>query len=90
MFGKSIGANGEDLCKVISYRSSPPRGALFSLLVCLEFNPASLWWGVSRTADYDPMARPISLIIGTLYSLLAGAVAGALFGWLYNSFVERF
>jgi hypothetical protein len=39
---------------------------------------------------YDPMARPISLIIGTLYSLLAGALAGALFGWLYNSFVDRF
>jgi hypothetical protein len=39
---------------------------------------------------YDPMARPISLIIGTLYSLIAGAVAGALFGWLYNSFVEKF
>jgi hypothetical protein len=39
---------------------------------------------------YDPTARPISLIIGTIYSLIAGGVAGALFGWLYNSFVDRF
>jgi hypothetical protein len=26
--------------------------ALFSLRVYLEFNLASLWWGVSRTADF--------------------------------------
>jgi hypothetical protein len=25
-----------------------------------------------------------------LYSLIAGAVAGGLFGWLYNSLVESF
>jgi hypothetical protein len=30
------------------------------------------------------------VLVGTLYSLIAGAVAGLLFGWLYNSFVERF
>jgi hypothetical protein len=30
------------------------------------------------------------VIVGTLYSLIVGAVAGALFGWLYNSFVESF
>jgi hypothetical protein len=68
---------------------------LVSLRISLKFNPASLWWSLSRLltslyVGYDPMAGPISVIIGTLYSLIAGAVAGALFGWLYNSFVERF
>ena len=36
-----------------------------------------------------PGERPIGIIVGTLYSLLAGALAGLLFGWLYNAFVER-
>jgi len=30
-----------------------------------------------------------SVIIGTLYAALDGAVAGALFGWLYNLFVPK-
>lgn len=55
----------------------PYGGALLALL-------SSLYLG------YDPTAGPISVLVGTLYSLIAGAVAGALFGWLYNSFVERF
>jgi hypothetical protein len=56
----------------------PPYGGAYLALL------TSLYIG------YDPLAPPISLIIGTLYSLIAGGVAGALFGWLYNSFVERF
>ena len=28
------------------------KGALFSLRLSVEFNLASLWWGVSRTADF--------------------------------------
>ena len=56
----------------------PPYGGAFLALL------TSLYVG------YDPMARPIGVIVGTLYSLIAGAVAGGLFGWLYNSFVERF
>ena len=56
----------------------PPYGGAFLALL------TSLYLG------YDPVARPISLIIGTLYSALAGALFGALFGWLYNRFVERF
>jgi hypothetical protein len=35
----------EVFCKVLSYRISPPQGALFSLRVSVEFNHASLWWG---------------------------------------------
>jgi hypothetical protein len=56
----------------------PPYGGAYLALL------TSLYFG------YDPTAGPISLIIGTLYSLIAGGVAGALFGWLYNSFVDRF
>ena len=55
----------------------PYGGALLALL-------SSLYLG------YDPTAGPISLLVGTLYSLIAGAVAGGLFGWLYNSLVESF
>ena len=38
---------------------------------------------------YDPVNWPIAVIVGTLYSLLAGALAGLLFGCLYNFFAER-
>ena len=55
----------------------PYGGALLALL-------SSLYLG------YDPTTGPISLLVGTLYSLIAGAVAGGLFGWLYNSLVESF
>jgi hypothetical protein len=56
----------------------PPYGGAYLVLL------TSLYLG------YDPIMVPISLLVGTLYSLLAGAVAGALLGWLYNSLVERF
>jgi hypothetical protein len=56
----------------------PPYGGAFLALL------TSLYLG------YDPIAGPISVLLGTLYSLIAGAVAGALFGWLYNSLVESF
>jgi hypothetical protein len=38
---------------------------------------------------YDPINWPIAVIVGALYSLLAGALAGLLFGCLYNFFAER-
>ena len=66
---------------------------LFVSLVNLILPPyggAYLALLTSLYPGYDPTARPISLLVGTIYSLIAGGVAGALFGWLYNSFVERF
>ncbi len=39
---------------------------------------------------YHPETGPVSFIIGTSYALIIGAVVGAVFGWLYNNFVERF
>jgi hypothetical protein len=37
---------------------------------------------------YRPEAGPVSIIVGSLYAFVGGAAAGALFGWLYNSFVD--
>jgi hypothetical protein len=56
----------------------PPYGGAFLALL------TSLYLG------YDPTTGPISVLVGTLYSLIGGAVAGGLFGWFYNSFVESF
>jgi hypothetical protein len=50
----------------------PPYGGTFLALM------TSLYPG------YDPTAGPISIIVGTLYALVAGAAAGAVFGWTYN------
>jgi hypothetical protein len=38
---------------------------------------------------YDPLTGPISVIVGTLYALLSGAIAGALLAWLYNRFATN-
>ena len=35
-------------------------------------------------SGYDPGPGIGSIIIGTLYGLVDGAIAGAVFGWLYN------
>ena len=44
----------------------PPYGGAFLVLL------TSLYLG------YDPSTGPVSVLVGTLYSLIAGAVAGAL------------
>src|SRR5215475_1775698 len=41
---------------------------------------------MSLFPGYDPLTLPLGIIVGTLYSLVAGALAGLLFGWLYNFF----
>lgn len=38
---------------------------------------------------YDPVNWPIGIIVGSLYSFLAGALAGLLFASLYNFFCAR-
>lgn len=38
---------------------------------------------------YDGTALFSSVIIGTLYGFLDGAIAGLVFAWLYNAFVNQ-
>jgi predicted ABC-type sugar transport system permease subunit len=74
-------------------------GALFKAVVFLfislmnlilrPYGGAYLAALTSLYPGYDPLNWPAALIIGTLYSLLAGALAGLLFGCLYNFFAER-
>lgn len=74
-------------------------GALFEVIVFLfitlmnlilrPYGGAYLALLSSLYPGYDPINVPIALILGTIYSLIAGALAGLLFGGLYNFFTER-
>jgi hypothetical protein len=67
-------------------------GFLFVSLMNLLFRPyggAYLAQLTSIYPGYDPVSGPIGILVGTFYSLLAGALAGLLFGWLYNFFAEK-
>jgi len=74
-------------------------GALFKAVVFLfislmnlvlrPYGGAYLAMLSSLYPGYDPVSVPIALVVGTLYSLLAGGFAGLLFGWLYNFFTAR-
>jgi hypothetical protein len=67
-------------------------GFLFVSLMNLVFRPyggAYLALLTSIYPGYDPVSRPLGILAGTLYSLLSGALAGLLFGWLYNIFAAR-
>ena len=67
-------------------------GFLFVSLMNVILRPyggAYLVLLVSLYPGYDPLSGVVGLIVGTLYSLLAGAFAGLVFGMLYNFVVER-
>ena len=74
-------------------------GALFETIVFLfitlmnlilrPYGGAYLALLSSLYPGYDPINVPNALILGTVYSLIGGAFAGLLFGWLYNFFAER-
>ena len=67
-------------------------GFLFISLMNLVLRPyggAYLAILYSLYPGYDPVNVPVAVIVGTLYSLLAGALAGLLFACLYNFFAER-
>ncbi len=38
---------------------------------------------------YHPGTGAGSVVTGTIYALVDGAIGGAIFGWLYNMFVAR-
>jgi hypothetical protein len=73
-------------------------GALFKAVVFLfislmnlalrPYGGAYLALISSLYPGYDPINWPVAIILGTLYSLLAGALAGLVFGYLYNLFVK--
>jgi hypothetical protein len=65
---------------------------LFISLMNLLLRPYGGGYLASLTSlypGYDPLNWPIAVIIGTLYSLLAGGLAGLLFGCLYNFFAKH-
>jgi hypothetical protein len=67
-------------------------GFLFVSLMNLVFRPyggAYLALLTSIYPGYDPVSGPLGIIVGTLYSLVAGALAGLLLGWLYNFFSPK-
>jgi hypothetical protein len=67
-------------------------GFLFVSLMNLVLRPyggAYLALLTSIYPGYDPVSGLIGILVGTFYSLVAGALAGLLFGWLYNIFAAR-
>lgn len=53
------------------------------------YGGAYLGMMTSLYPGYRPEAGPVSIIVGGLYAFVAGAAAGVVFGWLYNTFVDR-
>jgi hypothetical protein len=53
-------------------------------LVWPGYGLAVLNWAASVYPGYHPGTGVGSVVTGTLYAFVDGAVAGALFGWLYN------
>ena len=82
----------------LSIKAMVIAGALFKTIVFLFISLMNLilrpYGGhylallTSLYPGYDPLDWPIAVILGTLYSLLAGALAGLVFGWFYNFFAE--
>lgn len=82
----------------LSLKAMIVAGALFKTVVFLfislmnlllrPYGGAYLAALTSLYPGYDPVNWPIAIIVGTLYSLLAGALAGFLFGYLYNLFAK--
>ncbi len=48
-----------------------------------------LQFAASVYPGYDASGSFGDLIVGTIYALVDGAVAGLIFGWLYNMFTGR-
>jgi hypothetical protein len=84
----------------LSIRAMIAAGALLEAIVFLfislmnlvlrPYGGAYLALLSSLYPGYDPVNWPLAIILGTIYSLLFGALAGLLFAWLYNLFVDAF
>ena len=66
--------------------------AIFTLalanLMWPNYGRAVLDWAASVYPGYHPGSGVGSVLTGTLYALVDGAVAGAFFGWLYNRLAQ--
>ena len=58
-------------------------------IILPPYGGAFLGMMMSLYPGYNPADGPISIIIGSMYAVVAGGVTGAVFGWLYNTFVKR-
>jgi len=53
-------------------------------LIWPSYGRAVLDWSASVYPGFHPGSGIGSVVTGTLYALVDGAVAGGVFGWLYN------
>ena len=58
-------------------------------LIWPSYGQAFLQLCASIYPGYRPGTGISSVICGTIYALVDGAVGGAIFGWLYNMFAAR-
>ena len=58
-------------------------------LIWPSYGRAFLELTASLYPGYQPGSGWGSVVTGTLYGLVDGAVSGAVFAWLYNLFVKR-
>ena len=58
-------------------------------LIWPSYGRAFLELAASLYPGYQPGAGRGSIITGTLYGLVDGAVSGAVFAWLYNVLAQR-
>jgi ABC-type phosphate transport system permease subunit len=54
------------------------------------YGGAFLEFAASIYSGYDPGPGIGSIIVGTLYGMVDGAIAGAVFAWLYNYLARKF
>lgn len=55
-------------------------------MICPPYGAAFLQMVASVYPFYDPASGGISVLVGTLWGVIDGAIAGFLLGWLYNRF----
>lgn len=56
----------------------------FANAIWPTYGVAFLQMMASVYPGYQATGSPLSILVGTLYAALDGAVAGLLFGWIYN------
>jgi hypothetical protein len=60
-----------------------------SNLIWPSYGQAFLQWSASIYPGYHAGAGVGSVVIGSIYAFVDGAIGGAIFGWLYNQIAAR-